>query len=129
MWINRLFKLTHSKTSNLNALKENKEKFIQSLTVISRLLYDNENIGQANFLLHLIELIKHRDFSSFIKEINSVDMWGGSGAVWEVYIENRDTEREFQRNLLELISLMEETQIIDVGIKPLKKLFQRNLEN
>jgi hypothetical protein len=67
------------------------------------------------------------DYHIFIDNINSVNMWGGSGAVWEVYFENQDIQRKFNFEILELINLMEKTKILGSGIKPLKKLFEREL--
>ncbi|MFD0751400.1 hypothetical protein ACFQZS_14715 [Mucilaginibacter calamicampi] len=125
MWLRRLFK----PQSNLNILRTKKEEFIAILSTISNVLIDNNHSAQARVVDNLSSLIGRDEFDSFIKAINSVDMWGGSGAVWEVYIENLDMAREFEIKMLELICLMEETEIIGPGIKSLKQLFQRNLRN
>ena len=34
-------------------------------------------------------------------------MWGGSGVVWEIYIEDKTEYLEFKRLMAELIDLME----------------------
>ena len=54
-------------------------------------------------------------------------MWGGSGAVWEVYFEDKNLQRKFSFEMLQLINLMEKTKVLGSGIKPLKKLFEKEL--
>lgn len=56
-------------------------------------------------------------------------MWGGSGSVWEVHIESQIAAEEFERKILELITLMENTKIIGKGIRPIKTIFEENLKS
>ena len=44
--------------------------------------------------------------------MNSVEMWGGFGAVWEVNIENADLQRKFQTVIIDVINIIEETKIL-----------------
>jgi hypothetical protein len=68
--------------------------------------------------IHLVLIGK--DFQRFIRRMNSVDMWGGSGAVCEVYIKDPILERDYNLGMLRLINLMEKTKILGGGIKPLR---------
>ena len=91
-------------------------------------ILQNENlIPQANVVLKLIDLIQLQSNEEFKKHINGVSMWGGSGAVWEVYIEDKNEAQKFEENMVKLINLMESTKILDSGIKPIKKIFLSNL--
>ena len=53
-------------------------------------------------------------------------MWGGSGAVWEVYIENKVEAKVFEKEIINLINLMEKSKILGRGKKPNKKIFINN---
>lgn len=33
----------------------------------------------------LTNLLNTKDENEFVKSINSIDYWGGSGAIWEIY--------------------------------------------
>jgi hypothetical protein len=74
-----------------------------------------------------MEFFRNEDFHEFLNLINGIDMWGGSGAVWEVYIENKIDVKEFESQMLKLILLMENTKIMGRGIQPIKKLFEENI--
>lgn len=54
-------------------------------------------------------------------------MWGGAGAVWEVYFENGDDMFAFEKDVATLINLMETVKIVGRGVKPIRKLFIQNL--
>ena len=54
-------------------------------------------------------------------------MWGGSGAVWEIYIEDEIYYRKFQIEIINLINLMEDINILGKGIKLIRKLFQNDI--
>jgi hypothetical protein len=91
----------------------NKEKFEKTLVRLIELLRNNSHDGQANVVNRLLDALTQEDKKEFIRILTSVDMWGGSGAVWEVgtFKSDRD-EREFWRQLIQLTEDMKE-----IGIK------------
>ena len=64
---------------------------------------------------------------SLKKKLKSVNFWGGAGAVWEVYFEDKKLEKKFNIEMVKLISLMEKSKMSNSSIKPLKKLFEREI--
>lgn len=62
--------------------------------------------------------------NEFVKATNSLDMWGGSGAVWEVYIGAAEEAKTFESEMVKLIDLMEESNILGSGIKPIRRIFK-----
>lgn len=96
------------------------------LASLNHLLSKGGHAAQADVIKKLMELLNGKNYGVFIKSINSVDMWGGSGAVWEVYFENEDNMRAFEKDVVTLIDLMEKVEIIGRGIKPIRKLFNQN---
>jgi hypothetical protein len=122
-----MFGFHKNKEDNFAMIIAERENFLSALMAVMQSLNNSGNHAQSEFIQKLIELISQNNFSHFVKLINGVDMWGGAGAVWEIYIENKTEAREFEKKMLRLISLMEKTKIIGKGIKPIKKLFEDNL--
>ncbi len=79
---------------------------------ISKYLKASNNNGQAEYVDKLVELIRKGNITMFIESINTIDMWGGSGAVWEVGIQDRNIAWKFEREIIRLIDLMEKTEIL-----------------
>jgi hypothetical protein len=122
-----MFELEKNKDNHFSVEMQQKS-FLNILTQIYDSLKSSNNSAQAAFIQKLIILINEKDFNAFSEQANSVDMWGGAGAVWEVYIANESGSHEFEKNMLSLILLMEKTNIISKGIKSIKKNFERNLK-
>lgn len=123
----KIFGIEFDKIEAFEFIKDAKSKYLDTLKNIKVILKKGELFGQANVVENLIQNLITEDYQIFIDNINSVNMWGGSGAVWEVYFENQDLQRKFNFEMLELINLMGKTKILENGIKPLKKLFKREL--
>lgn len=124
-----MFGFKKNKKDDFALVIAEQEFFLSILTALIKLLKNSGNSAQSEFVCKLIELINQNYFSQFVKLINGVDMWGGAGAVWEVYIENKNEAKEFEKEMLSLISLMEKTKIIGKGVKPIKKIFEENLKS
>lgn len=117
-----------NKQYDFDLLLKERAGFLSVLTALMNILKSSGNDAQSNFIYNLIELFNQNDFSYFVKSINEVDMWGGAGAVWEVYIEDKSKAKEFEKVMLDLFSLMEKTKIIGSGINKIKKIYEDNLK-
>jgi hypothetical protein len=115
----------YSEKKNFDLVIQEREKFISSFLLVIKILKNAKQDAQAEFIQKLIDFIKQDNLEMFIKLINGVDMWGGSGAVWEVYIENVDEEKKFEQEIINIIDLMEKTKILGKGIIPIRKLFSK----
>ena len=78
------------------------------LEQLRRLLISSDNPGQARTVERLIEL-RSTNRAEFDRLLHSVDMWGGSGAVWEVGPSrmNRDEVQSFRAGIIALSEWME----------------------
>lgn len=104
------------------------ENFISILKNISQYLIISNNLAQSEFIEKLIDLLNDGEIDEFIKDINGIDMWGGAGAVWEVYIDDGIDQIRFEKEMLSLIELMKKTDILGSGIKSIENLFIKNLK-
>lgn len=104
-----------------------KFEYIETLNNIEKVLREAKIYPQANYVEKTMETLKSYNYEQFEKELKSVSFWGGSGAVWEVYFEDKKLEKRFSVEMVKLISLMEKSQISNNSIKPLKKIFEREI--
>lgn len=121
-----MFKFMKNKKVDYELVNRESEKFLFVLNVILQLLNKYEYNAQAEFIQKLLDLLSQQNIILFSKLINGIDMWGGSGAVWEVYIEDKTDTMVFENEMLKLIDLMEQTKILGRGIKPIRKIFENN---
>jgi hypothetical protein len=98
-----------------------------SLIEIQQILLRNDLKYHANLVKELIQLIKDKEYYKCIKLLNGIDFWGGSGAIWEVYIANEEDDIKFKKEIIFLINLMKKTKILGRGVKPIKRLFEEDL--
>jgi hypothetical protein len=78
---------------------------LTQLQEIHRLLVNHQHAGQAVVVGKLIELLPV-DRDAFIRLLQGVDVWGGSGAVWEVGPLGAD-ERSFRSAIISLATQMD----------------------
>jgi hypothetical protein len=109
---------------------QKKPEFISAMERISQILLENGFNIQADSFTRPIEFLKSNDIENFLKSFNTVDIWGGSGAAWEVGgFSSWDKEKEFLVAFLHLIALMEVNKINYGNAKRISKLFLKVLEN
>jgi hypothetical protein len=102
------------------------DDYMSVLKNINQNLLMSDNVAQSKFIESLIDLLRNKNIVDFVKLINGIDMWGGAGAVWEVYIENEEEQKKFEKEILSLIRLMKLTDIMGSGIKPIEKILIKN---
>ncbi|MHA3788828.1 hypothetical protein ACX0HA_11500 [Flavobacterium hauense] len=114
-----------SKKVDIKKVFEESENILSRLITLKNLLEKGNHSGQAKFIEQLIILLQSNKIESipiFIKLIQGVDMWGGAGAVWEVYFEKEDLEKSFIREMIQLTNLMDKARISNTRIKDLMKV-------
>lgn len=122
-----MFRLKKNRNIDFHLLLEERIDLLSVLAALAQLLKSSGNDAQSGFIHKLIELYNQNNIGHFVELLNGVDMWGGAGAVWEVYIEDVNKSKEFEKEMVRLINLMEKTKIIGSGIKSIKKIFENNL--
>ncbi len=79
---------------------------LETLKELGRILLKNDWDGQAEIIQCLINL-HDTDQKEFVRLLHSIDMWGGSGAVWEVGDLGED-EVAFRYAIIRLAAQMDE---------------------
>jgi len=108
-----------------------KTDFVKILGELILILNASDNKPQAEILSDLLFLLTSEKFEEFTKNLNSNDIWGGSGAVWEVGIADSLLAQKFESQMISLIDLMEQHSILQntIGAKRVRQLFKENISN
>jgi len=126
--LNKTFKMFDFFKNRKQSLSDDDQDIYLKILNNIYLILLRTNPPQSEVLKKLTDLITRKDFVKFNEYLNGKDMWGGSGAVWEVHIENKNEENEFEKEMILLINLMEKTNYLGKGIKPIKKIFEDNVK-
>ena len=105
---------------------EKTECYLSILKNINTILELSNNLPQALVVNKLVVLLQQNNNDTFIDSINSVDFWGGSGSIWEVFIEDINLSEKFRKEIINLIDVMESNDILKRNIKPIRKLFRNS---
>lgn len=100
------------------------DSFSELNRVLLRLLNSLSKLGlsaQAEFISHLIDLLHSNNRTELIRKINDVELWGGSGAIWEVDIIDPSEKEHFYSILRELVDEMENENILGKRAKLIGK--------
>src|ERR1700741_4776820 len=91
------------KENPLNLVIDEQQNYILILNQLIQCLETSDNHPQARVVERLKEFICEKNVAEFVKLIKGVDMWGGAGAVWEVYIEDPTLAWKFESTIIQLI--------------------------
>ena len=107
----------------------NKDQLISTLTCIVELLRDNGFTAQANAVKKPLQYLYADDHNNFKKYLLTVDIWGGSGAAWEVYgFDSKESEKEFEIQFIKLAELMAQTGIKSSKAKSIANYFKSEIK-
>jgi len=107
----------------------NKEEFVVTMNRIVELLLDNGYPYQADAVKKPLEYLHSDDKENFLKYFLTVDIWGGSGAAWEVgRFKSRKVEIEFETCFIKLAELMKQTGIRNGKAQSIAKYFKKDIE-
>ena len=98
------------------------------IRAIIALLLDSSNYAQAGYMKRVLESVVIEDKALFVKLSKTVEIWGGSGAVWEVFIQNREREKVFQETMIKFADLLKDNGVSNYGIRSIKSLFEKQLQ-
>ncbi|NQZ75251.1 MAG: hypothetical protein HRT61_03940 [Ekhidna sp.] len=121
--------LRFKKSKDVEFTQATCETFLVVLSKLRELLNKANLTAQAQVIETLVSLLELQRINEFLKLLNGLDMWGGSGAVWEVYIEDVTLAQEFEIEIIKLIDLMEKTNVLAKGIKPIRKVLRNTLND
>jgi hypothetical protein len=115
-----------SKPSEITLLE--KEQLIATMTRLVEILHENRHSAQADAVIKPLEYLIANDADNFVKSFLAVDIWGGSGSVWEVGgFSSRQVEIEFQTKIIQLVELMKECGIKSKKAESVAGFFKKEI--
>lgn len=115
-------------TTKPKLLLNNKAELISTMTRIIEILRDNAFSAQADAVRKPLQYLYTDDIDNFAKHLLTVDIWGGSGAAWEVApFPSRQIEKEFESNFIKLVELMRQCGIKNGRADSVASYFKKDI--
>lgn len=112
------------KTNYINNITLNRIKEI--IKSLINILNSTQNYDQSKFLHTILDDIDKNNVEKLSDKLNSVELWGGSGAVWEVnYNFDKELYNEFKNILIDLLNLLNSERIIGKHAKSAFKVLSK----
>ena len=130
--ISTIYSLFHRNKVNPLEVHINNNDWQNYEIIIESIMYfldRSNNVGQYKVMEEILQSVKLKDKYSFLAKIHTANVWGGSGAVWEVWFDNKDYEDEFQKQIIKLCELLEENGNNQGYIRSRKKLFEKEIKS
>lgn len=106
----------------------NKDELISTMTRIVDILHDTGFSVQADAVRKPLQYLYTDDKDNFAKHLLTVDIWGGSGAAWEVApFPSRQIEIEFETNFVKLVVLMRQCGIKNGKSTSVARFFKKDI--
>jgi len=97
---------------------------IQEIIDFLNKIDSNAYFSHIGYLNHLVDLIGKNELEEFYKKMDSVEMWGGSGALWESQYGMTDEQQEhFDTLLLKVLNELKNEKRMGKRAKSLYKYF------
>jgi len=106
----------------------NKDELISTMTRIVEILRDIGFSAQADAVRKPLQYLLIDDKDNFVKHLLTVDIWGGSGAAWEVApFPSRQVEKDFEKHFVKLVDLMQQCGIKNGKATSVAKFFKKDI--
>ena len=106
----------------------NKKVLVDTMAQIIEVLKNNGYPHQAQAIENPLNYLIKDNTSKFVNSLNTVDIWGGSGSVWEVDLTPPEEEQMFMQLMVVLIDNLKTTGIEIPRAKRIEKLFKNELK-
>ncbi len=103
-----------------------KADYLTLLSLIRDLLKNNNSL-QYEYIEELILCLNNEDYLEFKKLMNANDMWGGSGAVWDVIL--KDNNERFEKSIINIIDILEKSQRLNSRVKYIRKYLKSGISS
>jgi hypothetical protein len=103
---------------NIKSIENLNSVLVKLLNILNKLHYSD----QAGFIIQLLDNLDLDDKKDFIKKINDVELWGGSGSIWELEIPDSFEARNFSQILIQLLNEMQNEGILSKRAESIQKL-------
>ena len=80
----------------------------------------------VDYMLQIRLAAERHDSDEFIKRVISRELFGGSGALWEIWIEDKQQQTKFNKQFCDYVDLLKKMGIKNGRVNQVRKVFNRN---
>jgi hypothetical protein len=116
-----IFNFFKKKKIPINFSEKNIAELNQKSDLLGQTLIENEMGFYVDYLSQIRLAAYNKNESEFKKLVISRELFGGSGALWEIHIENLTEYRKFNKQFSEYINLITEMGIRNGRVRQIQK--------
>jgi len=120
-----IFNFWKKEEKQIDFSDKNITRLINLSNLICEILINNEMVFRTDYL-YLINLsAEKKDETEFKNLITSRNLFGGSGALWEIYIENKEEYNRFNKLFCDYIDVITQMGIKNKRIMQIRKTMRK----
>ena len=120
-----IFNFWKKEEIQINFSEKNITRLMNLSDLICEILIKNQMVFYADYLFLINLSAKKKDEAEFKNLIISRNLFGGSGALWEIYIENKDEYNRFNKLFCEYIDVITQMGIKNKRIMQIRKTMHK----
>lgn len=114
----------NSLDSNIDFSDDNVERLTKLLDELGDTLIKTHYGNYVDYLSQIRLTAENRDTETFKELIISRELFGGAGALWEIWIEDKKSRKLFNKLFCEFMDILKEMGIRNARINQLRKDFK-----
>ncbi|MFV9552583.1 hypothetical protein [Algibacter sp. PT7-4] len=120
-----IFDFLKKKKTPIDFSDKNVSKLTLKSDLLGQTLIDNGLGFYVDYLSKIRLAAENKNESEFRKLVVSRELFGGSGALWEIHIENQTEYRKFNTQFCDYLDLISEMGIKHRALKKTRKLMPK----
>jgi hypothetical protein len=115
---------TNFSESNIDFSDDNVDKLITSIDALGDTLIKVHIGNYVDYLSQIRLATENHDSETFKKLIISRELFGGTGALWEIWIENQKSRELFNKQFCRFVDILKEMGIKNTRVNQVRKGFK-----
>lgn len=120
-----IFDFWRKKEKPIDFSENNITELIMQSDLLGIILSENGMVFHADYLSLIIKAAHNRDETEFKKLVISRNLFGGSGALWEIYIENKTQYNKFNKEFTKYIDVITRMGIKNGRVKQIQNIMPK----
>jgi len=109
------------KKSNIEFSEVKIERLQNSIYSLQQTLSNTDSLYYIDYLIEILNSLQQRNSTNFEKLVISNELFGGSGALWELYFSDSKQNKTFKSQFCQFIDCLEDLGINNPRIKQVKE--------
>ena len=110
-----------NKQSQLDFSEDKIERLQNSIFSLQLILSNTDSLYYNDYLNEILNSAQQRNSQKFAKLVISNELFGGAGALWEIYFSDTSLDKEFKSQFYQFINCIEDLGIRNPRITQVKE--------